>query len=121
MKKTSANEIRDLVFENYYKRIGYSKKNSYYSMKHLKKADLLLLANRLIEKLTDPRNAKEHYQEHYQRKKNRKPLVKQSGTITYQPKTFENPKINDITIIYYNDKKQLSQNTQKLCINYPRL
>ena len=83
--------------------------------------DLLLLANRLIEKLTDPRNAKEHYQEHYQRKKNRKPVVKQSGTITYQPKTFENPKINDITIIYYNDKKQLSQNTQKLRINYPRL
>ena len=31
------NEIRDFTFENYYKRIGFSKENSYYSMKHLKK------------------------------------------------------------------------------------
>ena len=27
-----------------------------------KKKDLLLLANKLIEKISDPRNAKEHYQ-----------------------------------------------------------
>ena len=31
--------------------------NSYYSMKHLKKS----LANKLIEKIPDPRNAEEHY------------------------------------------------------------
>ena len=31
-------------------------------MKRLKRKDLLLLANKLIEKLPDPRNAKEHYQ-----------------------------------------------------------
>ena len=31
-------------------------------MEHLKKKkDLLLLANKLIEKVPDPRNAKEHY------------------------------------------------------------
>ena len=35
---------------------------SYYLMEHLKKKkDLLLLANKLIEKVPDPRNAKEHY------------------------------------------------------------
>ena len=37
MKKMSINEIRVFIFENYYKGIGFSKENSYYSMKHLKK------------------------------------------------------------------------------------
>ena len=40
-------------------------------MKHLKRKDLLLLANKLIEKVPDPRIAKEHY-ESFLRKKNRK-------------------------------------------------
>ena len=31
------NEIKDFTFGNYYKRIGFSKDNSYYSMKRLKK------------------------------------------------------------------------------------
>ena len=35
-KKMSANEIKDFIFDNYHKRIGFSKKNSYYSMKRLK-------------------------------------------------------------------------------------
>ena len=56
------NKTRDFIFENYYKRIEFSKENSSYSMKRLKKKDLLLLANKLIEKAPDPRNAKEHYQ-----------------------------------------------------------
>ena len=33
IKKMSVNEIRDFIFENYYKRIGFSKRNSHYSMK----------------------------------------------------------------------------------------
>ena len=37
MKKMSVNEIRDFIFENYYKRIGISKENSYYSTNRLKK------------------------------------------------------------------------------------
>ena len=38
IKKISIYEIKDLIFENYYKRVGFSKENSYYySMKHLKK------------------------------------------------------------------------------------
>ena len=36
MKKMSVNEIRDFTFQNDYKRIGFSRKNSYYSMKRLK-------------------------------------------------------------------------------------
>ena len=34
IKKMSVNEIREFIFENYYKRIGFSKENSYCSMKH---------------------------------------------------------------------------------------
>ena len=52
MKKMSVNEIKDFIFENYYKRIGFSKENSYYSMKRLKRKDLLLLGNKAIEKNT---------------------------------------------------------------------
>ena len=36
-KKMSANDIREFIFENYYKRIGFSKEGSYYSMKRLKR------------------------------------------------------------------------------------
>ena len=57
------NEIRDfIIFGNYYKRIGFSKENSYYSMKRLKRKDLLLISTKLTEKIPNPRNAKEHYQ-----------------------------------------------------------
>ena len=56
----SVNEIRDFIFESYCKRIRFSKESSYYSMKRLKSTDLLLLAKKLIQKVPDPRNAKEH-------------------------------------------------------------
>ena len=63
------NEIRDFIFENYYKRIGFSKEK--------KRKDLLLLASKSIYKeILDPRNAKEHHQS-YLRKKNRKSIKKQ--------------------------------------------
>ena len=83
------------LFQNYYNIIGFSKENSYYSMKRLrKKKDLLLLANKLVEKIPDPRNTKKHYQS-FIRKKNTK-SVKQSKIITYQTKTVENPNIVDV-------------------------
>ena len=49
-KKMSVNEIEDFIFENYYKRIGFSNENSYYSMKSLKKEYLFLLTKTLREK-----------------------------------------------------------------------
>ena len=60
----------------------------------MKWKDLLWLGNKLIEKIPDPCNAKEHFQS-FLRKKNRK-SVKQSEISTYQPKTFENPNIVNI-------------------------
>ena len=89
----SVNEIRDFISESYYKEIGFSHENSYNSMKHLKKERFaVVFVNKLIEKIPDPRNAKEHYQSFVKKKKK---SVKQSGIITYQPKTFENPNIVD--------------------------
>ena len=65
VRNMSIIEIKDFIFENFDKWIGFSKGSSYYSMKQVKKKkkkDLLLLANKLIENIPDPRNAKEHYQ-----------------------------------------------------------
>ena len=49
----------------------------------------MLLANKLIEKIPDSCNAKEHYQS-FLRKKSTK-SVKHQEVITYQAKSFENP------------------------------
>ena len=57
----SVNEIIDFIFENYYKRIGFSKKKVIIQWNTWKKA-LLLLVNKLVEKILDPRNTKAHYQ-----------------------------------------------------------
>ena len=43
IKKMSVNDIKDFIFENYYKRIGFSSENSYHPTKRLKRKDLLLL------------------------------------------------------------------------------
>ena len=56
-------------------------------MKRLNMKDLLFLVNTLTKYIHDPRDTKEYYQP-FIIKKNRK-LVKQSETITYQPKTFD--------------------------------
>ena len=62
IKTMLVNEIKDFFFENYYKRIGFSKIISHISMQHLTKKDLLSPANKLIKNIPDPRNVKEHYQ-----------------------------------------------------------
>ena len=58
IKTMSINEIKDFIFGNYYKRIGVSKKVSSNSVKCLNKKDLLLIVNKLIKNIPDPRNAK---------------------------------------------------------------
>ena len=61
----------------------------------MKRKDLLLFANKLIEKVLDPLNAKEHFGS-FLRKKNKK-SVKQSEIITYQPKNFDTVDIKSVT------------------------
>ena len=69
----TVNELRNFVFENYYKRIQFVKESSYYSVKHVKK-DLLLLTTKLIEKVGNPSNAKEYYNSYL--KRNNAKLIK---------------------------------------------
>ena len=66
-------------------------------MKRLKRKHLLLLANKLIKKIFDRRNAKEQY-ESFLIKKSRK-STKQLEIINSQAKTFENSSIVDIESI----------------------
>ena len=77
----SVNETKDVIFENFYERMGFSKEISYYWTKRLEKKELLMLANKLIEKIPDVSNAKKYYQS-FIRKKYTK-LVQQSEIITY--------------------------------------
>ena len=37
MKRMTIKELRDFIYENCYRRIGFPKENSYYSMEHHKK------------------------------------------------------------------------------------
>ena len=78
---------------------------------------MLLLATKLIEKIPDPRIAKEHYQS-FIRKKNTK-SAKQLEIITYQPKTFENPNIVDIKSVITEHPKTLHKlsKTEKVGFN----
>ena len=105
MKKMTVNRHRNFIFENYYKRIGFVKERSYYSMKCLKRKDLLLLATKLIKKTPDPHNTKEHYRS-FIRKKNAK-SVKQSKTIIQEPKSFEKLNIVDIQSVIIEHPKTL--------------
>ena len=58
IKKMTVNELRSLIFENYYKRIEFVKEKTHHSMKHLKKR-FFVACNQLIEQIAHPVNAKE--------------------------------------------------------------
>ena len=47
----SANDIWYFIYENYCKRIVFSKEDNYRSLKRLNKKDLVLFANKVIEKV----------------------------------------------------------------------
>ena len=81
-------ELKDFIFENYYRQIGFTKENSYYSMKHRKKKDLSLFATKLIEKIPAASNTKD-FNQSFLKNKSRK-LVKQSKIIVQQRKTLGN-------------------------------
>ena len=68
IKKMTIKELKDFIFENYYRRIGFPKENSYYLMKHQKKKDLFLFATKLKEKIPHASNDKEHYNSYLKNK-----------------------------------------------------
>ena len=79
IKKISVNDIIDFIFENYYKRIGFSKETSYYVMKWLKGKDWVMLKIKVTQKV--------------------------SLIITYQPKTFDN--VDTTSVITEHPKTSL--------------
>ena len=61
-------ELKEFLFETYYRPTEFTKESSYYSMQHQKKKDLLLLAHKLIKKAG---NAKGYYKS-FLKNKNKK-------------------------------------------------
>ena len=61
IKKITIKELKDFTYESYYRRMGFLKENSYYSIKYQKKK-VLLLATKIIENLSDATNAKQYDQ-----------------------------------------------------------
>ena len=72
IKKMTVKDLRLLTFENYYKRIDFTKKGSYYSLKKY----LILFAINLTKKIPDPTKCKEHHELFL--KNNRKRIQKTS-------------------------------------------
>ena len=88
----------------------FPKKAVINSIKRLNRKDLLVFADKL-EKVPDPRHAKEHY-ESFLRRKNRK-SVKQAEIITYQPKTFDIVDIKSVIIEHPKSLHKLSKIIKK--------
>ena len=79
-----------------------------------KKKDLLLFGKKLIDKVPDTRNVKEHY-DLFLRMKNRN-SIKQLEIITYQQKAFQNANIVDIKSVITEHPKiahKLSETVRK--------
>ena len=57
IKKITIKELKDFTYESYYRRMGFLKENSHYSIKRQKKK-VLLLATKIIESISDATNAK---------------------------------------------------------------
>ena len=53
LQKMMVKDLREFIFENYYKQIRFTKEDSYYALeKQKKEKDLVLLATNSIEKNT---------------------------------------------------------------------
>ena len=50
IKKISIDELRDFIFENYFKEIGFVKGRSYYSMKCLERKKFVVTCNQINRK-----------------------------------------------------------------------
>ena len=113
-KKMYVNETRDCSFEIFWKQTRFSKENYYYSIKRLKKKDLFLLENKLIEKVSDPRYAKK-LSVLFKKENNKISTTIRNNHLS--TKSFWKPKHCWYKISYY----RTYENIQKLHINYPRL
>ena len=94
---------------DFWKREAINQWNAWKKKKKIKnKKELLLLANKSIEKISDRRNAKEYYHSFVRKKKEKS--VKQSEIIIDQPNTFENINIVDIKSVIIENISKIIQN-----------
>ena len=108
-------ELKDFIFEKYYRQLGFTKENSYYSIKHWKEKDLLLLGVKLIKKITDASNAKD-YCKSFLKNKNKK-LVNQKKKKKKKNSTTKNyRKLN-----HYWHKISSYKTSKNFLLNYLRL
>ena len=68
VQKISFYEVGNFIFKNYYERITFSKENSFYSMKCLKKR-FVVAGKQINRKIHDPRNFKPHCQSFIRKRK----------------------------------------------------
>ena len=112
----TVNELRDFIFENYYKQIGFVKESSYYSMKRLKKR-FAIACNQINRKMLATSNAKEHY-DFYLKRKNTK-SVKRSKVISQQLKSIENiVDIKSVVIKHPKTSQKFSKTKQVSQVGY---
>lgn len=52
-KKLIVKDLREFTYGNYYKQIGITKEDSYYSLRKFRKKDLLRYASKLRKKVSD--------------------------------------------------------------------
>ena len=93
---------------DFWKREAINQWNAWKKKKIKNKKELLLLANKSIEKISDRRNAKEYYHSFVRKKKEKS--VKQSEIIIDQLNTFENINIVDIKSVIIENISKIIQN-----------
>ena len=84
----AANELRNFIFENYYKRIGFIKQITYYSKQRLRKR-FDIACTEINRKRADPNNVKEYYYSYLKKHKTSKTIKNNfSATKIHRIQTF---------------------------------
>ena len=99
-------ELKNFIYENYYRQVWFPKENSHYSIKYQRKKDLLWLAIKLTVKIPDATNTKLNYQS-YVKRKNTKLVERSEITITNNYSTTID--IKSVTIEHPKASNKLSK------------
>ena len=99
-------ELKNFIYENYYRQVWFPKESSHYSIKYQRKIDLLWLAINLTVKIPDATNAKLNYQS-YVKRKNTKLVGQSEITITNNYSTTVD--IKSVTIEHPKTSHKLSK------------
>ena len=95
-------DLRKFIFENYVKLIGFTKKESYYSLKKQKKKDLVLFATNVTKKKYETvKKAKEHYELFLKNK------GKKYRKVSKSMKKPSNGDIKSVTVRHYETASDL--------------